>query len=124
MKMKLVIFYAILILFNVISAIKKEEATRHSRCVTPYMDNIIDHLKKTDILISKEVENVMCSIDRGDFLRKKNEPYGTGAIYIGYGATLSGPNVHVYAMEKALAKFPNRNAKLRILDIGSGSGIL
>jgi len=121
--MKLNVFITILILFASVYSKNKIQRSE-SFCVTPSIDKIIDHLKKTNILESDDVEEVLCSIDRGDFLRKKTKSYFLEAIPIGYGATLSKPNVHVYAMEKALEKFPDREAELKILDIGSGSGIL
>ena len=119
--MKFAIFFFILVLSYILSA--KRVQIKDTKCVNPSMDLIVKYLKGTNEIKSKAVEEIFCSIDRGDFLRNKTEPFGLEAVYIGYGATLSKPNAHVYAMEKALEKF-KREEKIKILDIGSGSGIL
>ncbi len=119
--MKLVIFFTILFFLNIITSKKIQDSK--AKCVNPTMDLIVKHLKSTNEIKSKQVEKIVCSIDRGDFLRNKAEPFGLEAVYIGYGATLSKPNAHVFGMEKAFEKF-KRGEKIKILDIGSGSGIL
>ncbi len=119
--MKFAIFFTILLLSQILS---KRINNLEQKCASPAMDKITKLLKSQNEIKSKEVENVFCSIDRAEFLRNKTEHTGQNeAIYIGFGATLSKPNAHVFAMEKALQKF-KRNEKIKILDIGSGSGIL
>jgi protein-L-isoaspartate O-methyltransferase len=119
--MKFAILFSIIILIKIVISKKIKEDNK--KCVNPTMDLIVKHLKSKKEIKSKAVEDIVCSIDRGDFLRNKTEPFALEAVYIGYGATLSGPNVHVFAMEKALEKF-SKEEKIKILDIGSGSGIL
>lgn len=123
--MKFIVFFMISILLSeCLYAIRKSKYIRNlKQSITPSMDKIIKSLKKTNQLKSSEIEEIVSSIDRGDFLRSKNEIPSLEPIYIGYGATLSKPIVHIFAMEKALEKFP-RDSKIKILDIGSGSGIL
>lgn len=119
--MKLAIFFTLLVLLNFYTARRVKYSK--NKCVNPSIDLIVKYLKGTKEIKSQAVEEIVCNIDRGDFLRNKTEPFGLEAVYIGYGATLSKPNAHVFAMEKALEKF-KRQEKLKILDIGSGSGIL
>lgn len=119
--MKFAIIFTLIILLNMLSTRKVKRSEK--KCVNPTMDLIVKYLKNTKEIRSQAVEDVVCSIDRGIFMRNTTEPCGLESVYIGYGATLSKPNAHVFAMEKALEKFKSED-KIKILDVGSGSGIL
>ena len=87
--------------------------------VNPKQAKLIASLKKEGMLYSKEVEDVMASIDRGDFA--KFSKYENHASLIGHGATISAPNIHSLALEI----IKNHLKKgTRALDIGCGSGYL
>jgi hypothetical protein len=92
-------------------------------CKNPLLNNILKLMKENNqISNNKKIQEVFCKVDRNNFLRKKIN-YGMDAIYIGHGSTLSGPIGHILALEKCYEKF-DINKKLKILDIGSGSGIM
>ncbi|KAJ2618802.1 hypothetical protein GGI25_006287 [Coemansia spiralis] len=61
----------------------------------------------------------MRSVDRAHFA--KNNPYEDAPQYIGYGATISAPHMHGYALE-GLRDYLKPG--MRVLDVGSGSGYL
>jgi len=97
---------------------------KHSNnsCINRYQKKLINLLKNDKIIVSKAVEDVMCSIDRGDFA-PRHEAYENQPAYIKYGATLSLPGAHARALEVMYKKYNGRK-NLEILDIGSGSGYL
>ncbi|KAJ2722417.1 hypothetical protein GGI07_003315 [Coemansia sp. Benny D115] len=80
---------------------------------------LVENLKKEGIITSPRVVLAMKSVDRAHFVSK--QPYEDSPQYIGYGATISAPHMHGYALE-SLASFlqPGMTA----LDVGSGSGYL
>jgi protein-L-isoaspartate O-methyltransferase len=83
-------------------------------------------MRKANVKMEPKIEEVFCKVDRSDFLKNKNTNFVVldDAIYIGYGATLSVPEAHVNALTEAYEKFKDTNKPLKILDIGSGSGIM
>jgi len=81
--------------------------------------NLIKSLKARNIIISKDVENVMKTVDRADFC--DDFPYDDSPQSIGYNATISAPHMHAHVLE--LLKDRLKDAK-RCLDVGSGSGYL
>ncbi len=91
------------------------------KCINDENFKNVKRLKAEGYIKHKEVEKLMCTIDRADF--SKETPYDWEPDYIGYGATLSAPRVHAFAIEKLYEKFKGKK-NLKILDIGSGSGIL
>lgn len=91
-------------------------------CDNPLLNNILITMKKNKQISSKKIQEIFCKVNRNNFLRK-NKNYGMDAIYIGYGSTLSGPNGHILGLEKCYEKFKGDKA-IKILDIGSGSGIM
>lgn len=63
----------------------------------------------------------MKEVDRGDFVLDKSTAYRDRPQSIEYGATISAPHMHAYALEW-LKDYIKPGGK--ILDVGSGSGIL
>ena len=63
----------------------------------------------------------MLSVDRGDFCIDSNSAYFDRPQSIGFGATISAPHMHAWALE--LLK-NNLKPGMKCLDIGSGSGYL
>jgi len=79
---------------------------------------------KQKTIRSRVVMKTFCSVDRNNFLLKK-EKYGFQPIYIGHGATLSRPDAHVFGLENAMAMAKGKRfRKMKFLDIGSGSGVM
>lgn len=62
----------------------------------------------------------MLKVDRAHYC-SAHDPYLDSPHFIGYGATISAPHMHAYALE-VLADKLVEGAK--VLDIGSGSGYL
>lgn len=59
---------------------------------------LMEALKKEGIVKSQKVFEVLCGIDRKYFVPK--EPYyNDSPTSIGYGATISAPHMHAYALE-------------------------
>ncbi|CAB0033646.1 unnamed protein product [Trichogramma brassicae] len=81
---------------------------------------LINHLKRSGIVKSSKVYDVMCKVDRGKYISPKiayvDSPQG-----IGYGATISAPHMHGYALEYLSSALRDGG---RALDVGSGSGYL
>ncbi|OMH85769.1 Protein-L-isoaspartate(D-aspartate) O-methyltransferase [Zancudomyces culisetae] len=71
------------------------------------------------IIHSPRVVAAMMEIDRGEY--SKYAPYEDSPQGIGYGATISAPHMHGYALEY-LSKYLHEGAN--VLDVGSGSGYL
>lgn len=90
-------------------------------CINGENFDLVQRLKNEEYIVSSEVERVMCTLDRADFVG--SNPYDWSPVYIGHGATLSAPRVHAWALEKLYEKF-KQQSNLNILDIGSGSGYL
>jgi len=67
----------------------------------------------------ERVEKAMLAVDRGHYCPRN--PYFNSAQSIGYGATISAPHMHAYALE--LLKNHLMEGK-KALDVGSGSGYL
>ena len=83
------------------------------------MKNLLEQLKLENIIKSKKVFNSMLQVDRADF--SSWNPYEDSPQSIGYGATISAPHMHAYALEY-LEPYCSEN--IHILDVGSGSGYL
>ncbi len=117
---KQALFLITLFLFVNNISIKKSKL---NNCINKDNRDLVNNLKEEGYIRSKEVEDVMCTLDRADFVNRDETPYSWEPVYIGYGATLSRPKAHAWALEKALEKFQTVG-KINILDIGSGSGYL
>ena len=83
------------------------------------MKNLLEQLKLENIIRSQKVFNSMLQVDRADF--SSWNPYEDSPQSIGYGATISAPHMHAYALEY-LEPYCSEN--IHILDVGSGSGYL
>ncbi|KAJ2489563.1 hypothetical protein IWW37_003909 [Coemansia sp. RSA 2050] len=82
-------------------------------------DELVDNLVKARIVSSSQVISAMRAVDRAHF--SKQHPYEDSPQGIGYGATISAPHMHGYALE-GLVKYLKPG--MRALDVGSGSGYL
>jgi protein-L-isoaspartate(D-aspartate) O-methyltransferase len=92
-----------------------------STCVNKQMERLVNELKNKSFIKSSVVEEVFCSIDRKDFI--DNMQYVDTPVFLGYGATISAPHMHAYAMEMFLEAI-GKKKQIKVLDIGSGSGFL
>ena len=119
--MKFVQFVLILVLLCSIYSATSLLSKKRFSCKNPLLDKILGQMIKEKSIQHLEVQKTFCSVDRNDFLRK-NEVYGMVPIYIGHGATLSRADAHVFGLEKAFEKFKGK--AIKVLDIGSGSGIM
>jgi len=82
-------------------------------------EELITKLRANGVISSDKVEQVMKSIDRGDFC--KSNPYYDSPQGIGYGVTISAPHMHAYALELLKDQLKEGH---KALDVGSGSGYL
>lgn len=83
----------------------------------PLQTALVNVLIAKGAIQSKEVEEVMRSIDRGDFSPK--EPYVDRPQQLGFNTTISAPHMHATQLE--LLKDCLSGSK-KALDIGTGSG--
>ncbi|CAH8860599.1 unnamed protein product [Trichobilharzia szidati] len=82
-------------------------------------EELINNLCKNGFITSESVKDTMLSVDRGLF--SFINAYEDWAQPIGYGATISAPRIHAYALEILKDHLqPGSHA----LDVGSGSGYL
>ncbi|KAG9294128.1 hypothetical protein G9A89_021487 [Geosiphon pyriformis] len=82
-------------------------------------EDLVNNLKRAKIINNPRVEEAMKAVDRGNYI--DHEPYHDSPQRLGYGATISAPHMHAYALEY-LEKYLLPGAK--VLDVGSGSGYL
>ena len=66
----------------------------------------------------------MNAIDRVYFCKYKNEAYLDLPSSIGYGATISDPHMHAYALQILFSVRESDRKVKKFLDVGSGSGYL
>ena len=85
----------------------------------PHKYLLID-LIQSGYIFTEKVANIMLEVNRSDFFQSNN-PYANYAQSIGYGATISAPNMHAIALE-SLADYCTGGGN--ILDIGSVTGFL
>ena len=81
--------------------------------------NLIKILVNDQYIKSEKVYNVMLNIDRSDYI--DYEPYLDCPQTIGFGATISAPHMHAFALEN-LKDYLIPGGK--VLDVGFGSGYL
>ncbi|KAG5334042.1 PIMT methyltransferase, partial [Acromyrmex charruanus] len=81
---------------------------------------LVQHLRRSRVIKSDRVYEVMSSVDRGKYTHPANA-YIDAPQGIGYGVTISAPHMHAYALELLEEKLRNGT---RALDVGSGSGYL
>ncbi|KAJ2816787.1 hypothetical protein IWW50_006377 [Coemansia erecta] len=80
---------------------------------------LVRNLFRSHIITSERVLSAMRAVDRGHFT--KHGAYEDAPQYIGYGATISAPHMHGYALDN-LQEYLQPG--MRALDVGSGSGYL
>ncbi|KAI8149672.1 protein-L-isoaspartateD-aspartate O-methyltransferase [Fennellomyces sp. T-0311] len=80
---------------------------------------LIENLFREKIIKNQRVFDAMKAIDRGDY--SPRYPYLDEPQTIGYGATISAPHMHGYALEKMQEYL---KPGMKCLDVGSGSGYL
>uniref|UniRef100_A0A1D1XDI4 Protein-L-isoaspartate O-methyltransferase n=2 Tax=Anthurium amnicola TaxID=1678845 RepID=A0A1D1XDI4_9ARAE len=82
---------------------------------------LVKHLQQYGIIKSKEVAEVLETIDRGLFVPDGTAAYVDSPIPIGYNATISAPHMHATCLE--LLK-DHLQPGMHALDVGSGTGYL
>ena len=80
---------------------------------------LIDHLIKRRVLVTKSIIDALSKMDRINFIRPEdlNRTYMDNPLSIGYGQTISQPYTVVFMLELLQPEKGNK-----VLDIGSGSG--
>jgi len=91
----------------------------YSTKVNPRQLDLVELLKQKKFVVSKEVEAVLKSIDRGDFV--SSNPYEDSPSPIGGNAIISAPHLHAFALEWLKDHLIKGKS---VLDVGSGSGHL
>ncbi len=81
--------------------------------------DLINCLINEGVIKTKEVINAMLAVDRKHFA--PYSPYSDAPQPIGYGATISAPHMHGFALECLYNKLTTAK---NVLDVGSGSGYL
>ena len=87
-----------------------------NRCNSDLLNGLI----REGVLRSSRVICALSTVDRAHYA--PHRPYDDSPQTIGYGATISAPHMHAYALEALLDKATAANAC--ILDVGCGSGFL
>ncbi|KAI3981742.1 hypothetical protein MKX01_027727 [Papaver californicum] len=77
---------------------------------------MVGRLQKNGIISSKNVADVMESINRGLFVSDGIQSYVDTPLAIGYNATISAPHMHAACLELLLE---NLQPGMRALDVGS-----
>ena len=86
---------------------------------------LIRNLCRHRIIKSKAVENAMKAVDRRHYAPKS--PYEDAPQSLGFGATISAPHMHAYALEwihEKLGDSDSVTTNRKVLDVGCGSGYL
>eukprot|EP00485_Elphidium_margaritaceum_P005799 CAMPEP_0202690996 /NCGR_PEP_ID=MMETSP1385-20130828/5843_1 /ASSEMBLY_ACC=CAM_ASM_000861 /TAXON_ID=933848 /ORGANISM="Elphidium margaritaceum" /LENGTH=227 /DNA_ID=CAMNT_0049346337 /DNA_START=30 /DNA_END=713 /DNA_ORIENTATION=+ len=81
--------------------------------------DLIKQLETNKVIKNKAVAQAMLKVDRSDFAPVS--PFEDSPQRIGFGATISAPHMHAYALE---ALFDHLQPGCTALDVGSGSGYL
>jgi len=88
-------------------------------CTAGTNSMLIDNLRRAGIIHSDRIVQAMKAVDRSDYA--SHYPYEDSPQSIGYGATISAPHMHGYALQYLE---PYLQPNMKALDIGSGSGYL
>uniref|UniRef100_A0A182IXW7 protein-L-isoaspartate(D-aspartate) O-methyltransferase n=1 Tax=Anopheles atroparvus TaxID=41427 RepID=A0A182IXW7_ANOAO len=83
--------------------------------------DLIRQLQEYNVIKSESVAQAMISTDRRHYVPENMSPYIDSPQRIGFGATISAPHMHAYALELLLSHLKPDS---RVLDVGSGSGYL
>lgn len=80
---------------------------------------LIEHLIKRRVLVTRSIIDALSKMDRINFIRPEdlNRAYMDNPLSIGYGQTISQPYTVVFMLELLQPEKGNK-----VLDIGSGSG--
>lgn len=100
-------------------SLANSDIVKYKPVANPLQTALVNYLISVDVISSCEVEEVMRSIDRGDFAPK--DAYIDAPQLIGFNTTVSAP--HMHALQLELLKDCFKGAK-RALDIGTGSGYM
>ncbi|MDN3509142.1 MAG: methyltransferase domain-containing protein [Candidatus Neptunochlamydia sp.] len=93
---------------------------RSFRCsMTTTLDDLINYLKRRQILRSDFIEEGFRAIDRSWFCEE--HPYFDAAIDISCDMCISSPHMHVFSLEMVKKIFPHAK---KILDLGTGTGYM
>ncbi|RDB27964.1 Protein-L-isoaspartate(D-aspartate) O-methyltransferase [Hypsizygus marmoreus] len=91
------------------------------RCTGNSNRELITNMANSGILRSEEAIKAMSHVDRVRYVKHPSTAYEDCPQTIGYGATISAPHMHAYAIEHLL---PYLRPGAKVLDVGSGSGYL
>ncbi|KAJ2667307.1 hypothetical protein IW148_000002 [Coemansia sp. RSA 1199] len=91
------------------------------RCSGKTNNELVSNLLRAHIITNERVVRAMRTVDRAHFTKSKHDAYNDSPQYIGFGATISAPHMHGYALEN-LHKYLQPG--MCALDVGSGSGYL
>ncbi|PWN32307.1 putative l-isoaspartyl protein carboxyl methyltransferase [Meira miltonrushii] len=89
------------------------------RCSGNSNHELLSNMRSAGLIKTNTVFQAMQKVDRKCYVPVQKDAYLDSPQSIGYGATISAPHMHAYAVE-ALLPFLNKGGK--VLDIGSGSG--
>jgi len=94
------------------------------RCSGRSNRQLIDNLAQSSIVRSEPVYDAMIAVDRRDYVpsTQQRAAYDDCPLPIGHGATISAPHMHAQVLEELLPVL--RRPGARLLDVGSGTGIL
>lgn len=90
---------------------------------------MIDKLVQASIIKSSINKEALLRVDRKNYVLKSGSAYADSPLPLGFGQTISAPHMHAHVLEDLLpplirASVDNPNKKLKILDVGVGSGYL
>ncbi|KAI9203293.1 protein-L-isoaspartate O-methyltransferase-like protein [Polychytrium aggregatum] len=89
------------------------------RCTGSSNAELVRNLARARIITKPAVEQAMLAVDRANYC--SHQPYTDAPFSIQYGATISAPHMHAFALE-ALCDVIHEGS--RVLDVGCGSGYL
>lgn len=79
---------------------------------------LVEQLRHHGVIKSKEVAEVMETVDRGLFISNGASAYVDSPMLIGYNATISAPHMHATCLELLR---DHLQPGMRVLDVGSGA---
>uniref|UniRef100_U5EN57 Protein-L-isoaspartate O-methyltransferase n=1 Tax=Corethrella appendiculata TaxID=1370023 RepID=U5EN57_9DIPT len=84
-------------------------------------EDLVNQLTEYGIIKDDNIAKCMKETDRKFYCASNHFPYVDTPLRIGYGATISAPHMHAYALELLNDHIKSDS---NILDVGSGSGYL
>ncbi|CAI2185123.1 4345_t:CDS:2 [Funneliformis geosporum] len=88
-------------------------------CSANSNEDLVKNLKAAKIFTSEAVERAMKAVDRKNYVSQC--PYKDTPQPLGFGATISAPHMHAYALQYLE---PFLKPGMKVLDVGCGSGYL